>query len=155
MVTLEITESIFLIEFDKVTVLDETTVKNLPKILCWAIVETDVDKYVRVFPNNFTIVDVELDKYVKVFGMDFTIVANDVDSAVMVLVMAFLIVEVDVTTMLKEIKWNADSVRTTSTCSTTVVIILFIARCIDATLVLNTDKSFIGNLTRLAIDELM
>ena len=86
--------------------------------------------------------------------MDFKIVATEVDKAVMVAVIAFLIVGVDATLIVKEIRWNADSVRTTITFSTTVPMFLAIARCIEATDVLVADKSLIGSLTKVITEVL-
>jgi hypothetical protein len=48
--------------------------------------------------------------------------------------------------MVNEIRWNADSVNTIKTFSTTVSIILPISRLIDAVLVTATDISFPGSL---------
>ena len=78
--------------------LDEDTTDNtFDSTLCSRILDTEVDKDVRVFPIFFTIVDTELDNEVKVFGINFTIVETDVDKMFIVLDIARRIVTFETT----------------------------------------------------------
>ena len=63
------------------------------------------------------------------------------------MVNALIILTLGDTLIVNEIRWNADSVRTTNTFSTAVEMVLAIALIIDIALFTDTDSNFAGNLS--------
>jgi hypothetical protein len=116
-----------------------------------AVVEETTDSIFDITLTSVRVTD-SVTVVVSVFPNDLIILTALEMVALIVLVNALTIVVLLVILMVNEIRWNADSVNTTNTFSTTVDIVLAIALIMDAVLVTATDNSLPGSLAIEAID---